>query len=813
VRNPKILILDEATSALDSESELLVQEALDKQMYEMNRTTIVIAHRLSTIRDADMIAVVEGGRIVETGTHVTLLEANGAYKRLVDAQTKSKSNPATPVDSASNSRSTSMLNLNEAGEGEEVEFAPLLAFRDVSFAYPTRPENIILNGLNLSIRQGETLAIVGPSGGGKSTLLSLIERFYDPVSGSVELDGVDLKELNVKWLRDQMGFVQQEPVLFNTTIGGNISFSKPGTTIDDIQAAAKRANAHDFIVEFPDGYNTYVGEKGSQLSGGQKQRVAIARAVLNKPKILLLDEVSKDSGDPFYCIRAGVRAPIYCSNSRRKASLSQLFSTPCLIVKATSALDSESEQVVQNALDELMAIDEQTVIVIAHRLSTVRNADRIAVIDGGKVKEIGNHEQLMAKPHSQYRRLVEMQSLGIAKKETLRAKKDEEDDMKDKNGDVKEGSGAAKDDETAKKKEVIDEALKAKKKRAKILSKPDLKYLLVGGIGAGLAGLLFPGWGIIFANMIDMLFRIIPGCTQTQEECDAFYDAEAEEIEQESYDVTYQWFIIIAITLVGNILLFYGFGMATERMTKRVRDQSFESLVRQEVSFFDSNDVGGITTQLQEDTSVLHAFSGDPVRTLMSTITSVLLGLVVSFFFMWPFALLVLGILPVMAWQAEMEMKMYLGEDQGEDTEHGAAKSGAVGVETLLNMRTVAALSMESKQQKEYVEALHVEAPGSIKAPVRHGFMGGLGGFVQNWGIALMFWWGGYLLVEYPNSYDFRDFNISMFALLFGLSGVGIAAQGAADRDKAEIAVERIFDLTDRKSSIDPMSNDGKRGS
>uniref|UniRef100_A0A7S2L570 Bile salt export pump n=1 Tax=Leptocylindrus danicus TaxID=163516 RepID=A0A7S2L570_9STRA len=770
VRNPKILILDEATSALDSESELLVQQALDKQMFEMNRTTIVIAHRLSTIRDADMIAVVEGGCIVETGNHVTLLEANGAYKRLVDAQTQSKSNPETPVDSASNSRSTSMLNLNEAGEGEEVEFAPLLAFRDVSFAYPTRPENIILNEFNLSIRQGETLAIVGPSGGGKSTVLSLIERFYDPLSGSVELDGVDLKELNVKWLRFQMGFVQQEPVLFNTTIGGNISFSKPGTSIDDIQAAAKQANAHDFIVEFPDGYNTYVGEKGSQLSGGQKQRVAIARAVLNKPKILLLDE-------------------------------------------ATSALDSESEQVVQNALDELMAMDEQTVIVIAHRLSTIRNADRIAVIDGGKVKEIGNHEQLIAKPHSQYRRLVEMQSLGIAKKETSIAKKDEEDEMKDKNDDVEEGSSAVKDDETAKKKKVIDEALKAKKKRAKSLSKPDLKYLLIGGVGAGLSGLLFPGWGVIFANMVDMLFRIVPGCTKTQEECDAIYDAEAEDIEQESYDVTYQWFIIIALTLVGNILLFYGFGMATERMTKRVRDQSFESLVRQEVSFFDSNDVGGITTQLQEDTSVLHAFSGDPVRTLMSTITSVFLGLVVSFFFMWPFALLVMGILPVMAWQAEMEMKMYLGEDQGEDTEHGAAKSGAVGVETLLNMRTVAALSMESKQQKEYVEALHVEAPESIKAPVRHGFMGGLGGFVQNWGIALMFWWGGYLLVEYPSSYDFRDFNISMFALLFGLSGVGIAAQGAADRDKAEIAVERIFDLIDRKSSIDPMINDGKRGS
>lgn len=461
-----------------------------------------------------------------------------------------------------------------------------------------------------------------------------------------------------------------------------------------------------------------------------------------------------------------------------------------------------------------MATDEQTVIVIAHRLSTVRNADRIAVIDGGKVKELGNHEQLMSKPHSQYRRLVEMQSLGISRKEASKDKKYEQDNVKEKpTGDVEEGKdGSAKEDETAEKQKIADKAIKDKKKRAKLLSKPDAKYLLIGGLGAGLSGLLFPGWGVIFANMVDMLFRIVPFCAGTQEKCDAFYDSEAEDIENESYDVTYQWFIIIAITLVGNILLFYGFGMATERMTKRVRDQSFEALVRQEVSFFDRNDVGGITTQLQEDTSVLHAFSGDPVRTMMSTITSVFLGLVVSFFFMWPFALLVMGILPVMAWQAEMEMKMYLGDDQGDDTEVGAAKSGAVGVETLLNMRTVAALSMEKLQQKEYVEALRVEAPGTIKDPIRQGMMGGLGGFVQNWGIALMFWWGGYLLKEYPNSFDFRDFNISMFSLLFGLSGVGIAAQGAADRDKAEIAVERIFDLTDRKSAIDPLSNDGKRG-
>jgi ATP-binding cassette subfamily B (MDR/TAP) protein 1 len=229
-----------------------------------------------------------------------------------------------------------------------------IKFDNVHFAYPSRPDQKVCQGYNLVVESGTTVALVGASGSGKSTAVSLVERFYDPDSGSVTLDGTDLKELNVRWLREQIGLVGQEPVLFSGTIADNISSGKPGSTREQVETAAKMANAHAFIMEFPEGYDTNVGEKGGQLSGGQKQRVAIARAMIKNPKVLLLDE-------------------------------------------ATSALDNESEKVVQAALDDLMNEHKRTTIVIAHRLTTIRNADKIAVVDKGRIVEEGNHDQLMAK--------------------------------------------------------------------------------------------------------------------------------------------------------------------------------------------------------------------------------------------------------------------------------------------------------------------------------------------------------------------------------------------------------------------------------
>jgi ATP-binding cassette subfamily B (MDR/TAP) protein 1 len=243
-----------------------------------------------------------------------------------------------------------------------------ISVRDVHFNYPTRPGDPILNGMNVEIAAGQTVAFVGSSGGGKSTIVSLLERFYDPLSGVIELDGKDLKEYNVTHLRRMIGYVGQEPTLFATTIRGNIRYGNPDASDEQVEEAARMANAHDFISAFTDGYETQVGDKGSQLSGGQKQRIAIARVLVGNPRILLLDE-------------------------------------------ATSALDAESELVVQDALDSILQKKKITTIIIAHRLSTIRNADKIHVIQGGKVVESGTHDELLALKEYYYR-LVQKQEGG-----------------------------------------------------------------------------------------------------------------------------------------------------------------------------------------------------------------------------------------------------------------------------------------------------------------------------------------------------------------------------------------------------------------
>ena len=260
-------------------------------------------------------------------------------------------------------------------EGEKLDQVEgTIEFRDIKHIYPSRPEVPVMQDINLFVPAGKTTALVGPSGSGKSTVIGLLERFYNPVNGSVFLDGHDIRTLNIKWLRQQISLVSQEPTLFATTIYDNIKQGLIGTEFEleseerikeRIENAAKMANAHDFILGLPEGYETHVGERGFLMSGGQKQRIAIARAVVSDPKILLLDE-------------------------------------------ATSALDTKSEGVVQAALD--VASQGRTTIVIAHRLSTIKTADNIVVIVNGRIVEQGTHDQLVDK-NGMYLRLVEAQRI------------------------------------------------------------------------------------------------------------------------------------------------------------------------------------------------------------------------------------------------------------------------------------------------------------------------------------------------------------------------------------------------------------------
>jgi ABC-type multidrug transport system fused ATPase/permease subunit len=239
-----------------------------------------------------------------------------------------------------------------------------IEFRNVYFNYPSRPEYKVLQNVNFKVNAGDTVALVGYSGSGKSTIACLILRFYDPDKGHVLIDGVDTKTLSLTELRQHIALVPQDVILFAGTIGDNIAYGKPGATQDEIEDAARKANALDFINSFPDKFNTVVGERGIQLSGGQRQRIAIARAVLKNPSILVLDE-------------------------------------------ATSSLDSESERLVQEALDKLMV--GRTSVVIAHRLSTIKNADKIVVLQHGSVFEMGTHQELILNDQGLYHKLSKMQ--------------------------------------------------------------------------------------------------------------------------------------------------------------------------------------------------------------------------------------------------------------------------------------------------------------------------------------------------------------------------------------------------------------------
>jgi ATP-binding cassette subfamily B (MDR/TAP) protein 1 len=709
-----------------------------------------------------MIAVVKDGRIVETGSHDELVKTRGSeYGKLVEAQAPKK------VESASALATPDASALNDGITKAQI------SFRDVHFHYPSRPNNKIFKGLNLNIKQGETLAIVGPSGGGKSTVVQMVERFYDPLEGSVEYEGTDLKDINIKWYRDQIGFVSQEPTLFNTTIEENIRYGYAKATRAEIEEAAKQANAHDFIMSFPNGYKTNVGENATQVSGGQKQRIAIARAILKKPKILILDE-------------------------------------------ATSALDNESEKIVQGAIDNLMRSKNQTIIVIAHRLSTIQDADRIAVIADGVLQEIGSHNELIGKPNGRYKRLVTFQDMtGNEKKKSIASKDDDDDEY------LIDVSVHGNDEEAGEDKEQV----KIQTKRAKVLAKDDWGLFFVGTIGAILAGLVFPGWGVVFAFMIDLLFHPVFPCDEAilqadeipdylegYASCQEYWDYESDWLRDMALNVTWGWVALCAATIIGNVLLFYGFGTATERMNKRVRDAVFTALMRQDISYYDTHSVSKLASQIEDDAAMIASFSGEPIRTLWMTVASVLVGLVLSFYYMWPFALLTLAILPAMGFGAYMEMKMYMGEDEGADApEEGEDSAGAIVVETLLSIRTVASLTIEKLRTKEYSAALQREDPASVKTNLLKGLATGVGFLVQLWGMALMFWWGGWLQFNYPGTYEYRGFLISMFALLFSLSGLSVAMMGATDQAKAKKAAERIFALIDRESPINSLSDAGKK--
>ncbi|KAG3007871.1 ABC transporter B family member 11 [Phytophthora cactorum] len=641
-----------------------------------------------------------------------------------------------------------------------------IQIENVSFAYPSRPEVQVCSNYSLTIEPGETVALVGPSGSGKSTMVSLLERFYDPLSGSVSIDGVDVRTLNVKWLRSQVGLVGQEPSLFATSIMENIRYGCPSASDEQVVEAAKMANAYNFIKEFPQGFQTEVGERGAQLSGGQKQRIAIARAIIKNPPILLLDE-------------------------------------------ATSALDTESERVVQASLDQLLANSHRTTIIVAHRLSTIRNASRIAVHSEGAIVEIGSHDELMELENGHYRLLVEAQNR-VASEEKEEATTEvttvedleSPDDPTVRSGrssrrSISRHSANEKEAALAKGDNELGDVDLPPMSMARVwkMSLPEWKFMFMGSLGAIVNAAVFPVWGVLLVKVTVLFFHL----DYTKSEM--MYNA--------------RWW---ALGFVGLGILFavsitlqhYGFAVVSQNLVTRVRLATFSAMLHQEIGWFDldENSSGALVSRLATDSAVLQAMTSETLNRGLVNLTTLTIAFAIAFFYSWQMTLILLAAFPVLAASSYIQAQQMAGTSGNKQNNDADTAAGSLLSEAIGSIRTVASFSMEVALNTLYVGYLGV----SKEADVKIGIVGGLAFGVSQGAmflvLAVLFYISGRWISR--GIITFEEFFMVLMVIMLSTFAIGMAAQGATDGAKAKRSAQRVFKVIDRKPLIDATSGTGR---
>ncbi|KAK7382939.1 hypothetical protein VNO78_28603 [Psophocarpus tetragonolobus] len=625
-----------------------------------------------------------------------------------------------------------------------------IEFREVCFSYASR-SNMIFEKLSFSVSAGKTIAVVGPSGSGKSTIVSLIQRFYDPTSGKILLDGYDLKNLQLKWLRQQMGLVSQEPALFATTIAGNILFGKEDGDMDKVIQAAMTANAHSFIQGLPDGYQTQVGECGTQLSGGQKQRIAIARAVIRNPKILLLDE-------------------------------------------ATSALDTESELIVQQALEKIMS--NRTTIVVAHRLSTIRDVDTIVVLRNGQVVESGTHLELMSN-NGEYVNLVSLQA-----SQNLKNSRSISHSESSRNSSFREPL----DNLTLEEQLKLDTAGELQSRDQHLpsnttsppsildllkLNAPEWPYAILGSVGAILAGMEAP----LFALGITHILT-------------AFYSPQGSKMKQEIDRIAFIFLGVAVITIPIYLLLHYFYTLMGERLTARVRLLMFSAILNNEVAWFDmdENNTGSLTAMLAADATLVRSALADRLSTIVQNVALTVTAFVIAFTLSWKLAAVVVACLPLLIGASITEQLFLKGF--GGDYVHAYSKATSLAREAIANIRTVAAFGAEDRISIQFASELNKPNKQALLRGHISGFGYGVTQLLAFCSYALGLWYASVLINKKES--NFGDIMKSFMVLIITSLAIAETLALTPDIVKGSQALGSVSGILKRKTAITPNDPNSK---
>jgi len=672
-----------------------------------------------------------------------------------------------------------------------------ISFKDVEFNYPSRKNVTVLKKVSFQIEKNKKTAFVGESGSGKSTIVALIERFYDPNSGMISIDGVDLKEYNLSSIRKNMGYVGQEPVLFSGTVKENLLFGKEDASDAEIIEALKQANAFSFVDKLPKKLDTLIGIGGSRLSGGQKQRLAIARAILKNPSILLLDE-------------------------------------------ATSALDRGNEMEIQKTLDEISAA--KTTIVIAHRLSTIRDADRIYVMNNGMVDDYGTHDELLARG-GRYEALVKIQLTGKD------AEKDNEEEVEEnENGDGflsdtvpmdmdipnekvtklikgsslsipkgeaeelmpleqltlgKRQSSHREEPKVLEKsihdmEKIIEQEVNENKEELKRTSKKELELrkkkvfrrlfqyiqkhifiFLVAVLGSIINGGITPLMSIVFGSMLETL---------------ALYKASDF---KDQVDFLSGMFVVIATgAFLGNLFQSYLYAILGEKISYELKIQAYDKIIRKPIKFFDEdkNNPGILSARISIDTQQVNTLASSLIGVVIQGIAGFGVGMIIAFIYSWQLTLVALGLSPLVTIGQSFQAKL-MGGFQGGDESYKV--SGAIIMESVMNIRTVASFCNEKNFEKKYNEM--VDLP--IKQGARKGLLIGaaFGGsyFLLFVYYALVFYIAAVL--QDRDGLSLKSFFIALFAILMAAGGTGASANFLPDVGECVTAGEKVFNLLDSK--------------